>query len=324
MPAMAARPKPIPADLERLLERAREVRWNYPSSAGNPGLVSGIDAAEEWDASRDSFHEAARFLIENAADEAAVELAANVWRLWMQARDIAGGRAFLALVLDGGSRTPTRARALALYGDGLFAFWQGAREESRERNEEALEVARTVGDAEALALAHLGLSRVLLDDGEIERARSHAIQAREFARELEPSLGQAPLHLEAQAKRLAGSYDRAAALFEESLALNRRLGDEGMVAVELHNLGHVEIHRGNIDAAESYFAECARLGSDDDPYGQAMTSLNQAAIAFGRQDHDRARELLASAEPLLRDSGTEPAADDRFEIDWLRARLAEA
>jgi ATP/maltotriose-dependent transcriptional regulator MalT len=175
-----------------------------------------------------------------------------------------------------------------------------------------------------LALAHLGLSRVAIEDGDHERARSLAAKAREHARALNPALGQAPLHMHAQAIRLAGAYDQAAALFAESLELNRRLGDQGMVGVELHNLGHVEVHRGNIDAAERYFAELAKLGAEDDPYGAAMTQLNQAVVAFARGDHERAGALLARTESILAETGTEPAADDQFEIDCLRGQLAKA
>jgi tetratricopeptide (TPR) repeat protein len=323
---MAARRDISRGEAERLLALSREARWTFPSSAGNPVLVDeGAGAwVERVVPEQESFVEAARFLIENGDKEAATELAANVWRLWMMSRDIAGGRAFLAAVLDGGEGQPSRARALALYGDGLLAFWQGADDESRGRNKAALDAARAVDDPEALALAHLGLSRVAILDGEYDRARSLAAQAREFARSLDPSMGQAPLHMHAQATRLAGDYDQAAALFAESLDLNRRLGDQGMVGVEQHNLGHVEIHRGNIDVAERYFAECAELGSADDPYSAAMTHLNQAVVAFGRGDHDRAGALLASTQSILDETGTDPSSDDQFEIDWLRGQLAEA
>ena len=195
---------------------------------------------------------------------------------------------------------------------------------TRASSEASLEAARAVRDPEALALAHLGLSRVAFLDGEYDHARSLAAQAREFARTLAPAIGQAPLHMHAQGTRLTGDYDRAAALFEESLALNRGLGDLGMVGVELHNLGHVEIHRGNIDAAERYFVECEELGASDDAYGAAMTHLNRAAVAFARGESDRAETLLADAESILGETGPYPAPDDRFELDWLRGQLAEA
>jgi len=238
------------------------------------------------------------------------------------ARDPLAGRAFLATVLDGRTGEPSRARALALYGDGLLAFMVGAHDDSLARNEESLEAARAVQDPEALARAHLGLSRMAFVDGDYERARLLAAQAREFARALDPGYEQAPLHMHAQGIRLAGDYEQAAALLEGDLALNRRLGDHGMVGVELHNLGHVELHRGNIDVAERYFAECEQLGAHDDAHAVAMTHLNQAAVLFARGDNDRAVALFAEAESVLEKAGADPAPDDRFELDWPRGQLA--
>src|SRR5439155_1280011 len=77
--------------------------------------------------------------------------------------------------------------------------------------------------------------------------------------------------------RLAGDHTQAIKLYRESLALNRRLGDTRMVGVELHNIGHVEVHRGNAEAAERAFAECAEMRNREDPYDNAMTHLNAAA-----------------------------------------------
>jgi ATP/maltotriose-dependent transcriptional regulator MalT len=272
-------------------------------------------------AAGDSIVDAARFFVENGEEEAATELAANVWRLWIMSRDIDCGRAFLAEVLDRPGGQPSRARALALYGDGLLAFWQGAHEDARQRNEAALDAARASGDPEALALAHIGLDRVAFEDGDYARARDLAIQAREYARTLQPAMEQGALHRHAQATRMLGDDDRAAALFEESLEFNRRIGDQGMVAVELHNLGHVEIRRGNVDAAERYFGELADHASASDPYGVAMRDLNDAALAYGRGDQDRASALLASARSTLEQAGMEPFADDRYELDWLSERV---
>jgi hypothetical protein len=136
-------------------------------------------------------------------------------------------------------------------------------------------------------------------------------------------MGQAPLHLHAQSTRLAGGYDEAAGLFAESLALNREIGDEGMVVVELHNLGHVEIHRGNAGVAERLFAELERLSSADDPYSAAMSCLNDAVIAYSRGEGARASALLDRAESTLLEARIPAAADDRFELDWLRERLAD-
>ena len=48
-------------------------------------------------------------------------------------RDPLEGRAFLAAVLDLRDEEPSRAKALALYGDGLLAFMVGAHDDLRTR-----------------------------------------------------------------------------------------------------------------------------------------------------------------------------------------------
>ena len=106
--------------------------------------------------------------------------------------------------------------------------------------------------------------------------------------------------------------------------LNRQIEDEGMISVELFNLGHVEARRGNIDAAEHLFMEEADRIDPSDPYDDAMTRFNRAVIAFGRGDLKRAAELLHRARSTLREIGADLPSDDQAEVEWLEGRLAVA
>lgn len=294
-----------------MLDLARELEWDFPSSAGRP--LRDPARAEPLLSRRHELAGAARQL----DDEQATELAGRTWRLWMTARDIPGGREFLAPVLE--RRVDSRWGAIALYGDGVFAYWLGEDEDAWRRNEDSLRIAQDVGDVEALALAHLGLSRALLGDDAFADAREHAAAACALAETAGDAMVQGALHLHAQAARLSGDYDEAVQLFEQSLSLNRRLDAQGMVDVEHHNLGHVEIHRGNVEAAASHFAKTTHSADD---YGQAMMNLNDAQLAFARGDVERARNLLGTAEESFAVSSmARLAIDDRFELDWLRERL---
>ncbi len=120
---------------------------------------------------------------------------------------------------------------------------------------------------------------------------------------------------------MTGDYDRAAKLFEQSLDLNRKIGDQGMVLAELQNLGLVEVHRGNIDAAERYLAESEKLGSGNDPYSVAMINLYRAFVAFARGDRNGSRTLLQLAQSILKEAKIDAAPDDQFEINWLQGHL---
>ncbi|HEU0248656.1 MAG TPA: hypothetical protein VFR38_16390 [Gaiellaceae bacterium] len=302
-------------EAQRLLALVREAKLVGPDAAS---------WVERLMPERERLVEAARFLAENGEEEAASELAANVWRLWLVLGDIGEGRELLAATLDFGEGKPSRSRALALYGDGALAFRAGAQADSQNRNEAALEVARAVGDREAEALALVGLSRVAFRDGDYARVRALATEARELTRELDEATGALPLHLLAAGTRLAGDYDEAVSLYMTSLELNRRLGDSRMVGMELHNIGHVELHRGNVEAAERGFAERAEIRNLDDPYEEAMTHLNQAALAFARGEREPAGELLRRTESTLKGAGIVLDPDDAFEVDWLRDQLGKS
>jgi tetratricopeptide (TPR) repeat protein len=299
-------------DAERLVALADEVQLTGPE-------------AERWAVrlapERDALAGAVDWLMAAGRGDDAARLAAVVWRLWMRTGDLEGGRGLLARALDVAGARPTKARSLALYADGLLAFRQGRQDQSRARNEEALEVARAAGDAEAESLALVGLSRVAFRDGDNDRVRELARQARGLAAQFGGSAEVAPLHMLAAGTRLSGDYDTARLLYLESAELNRRLGDTYMVGVELHNLLHVEIHRGELGEATCLYEAVHRLRSgSSDPYDEAMDLLNRAALAAAHGEPGAA-DLLARAQRVLDDAGIALDPDDRFEVDELRRQL---
>jgi non-specific serine/threonine protein kinase len=299
-------------EAQRLAALARDARLTGPETA---------IWLERLAPKREELVEAARLLAEHGEEEAAAELAANVWRLWHLSGELAEGRELLAAALDVPEPMPSRARALALYADGALAFRAGAMSESLERNEAALAAARAVGDREAEALALVGLSRVAFREGDYARVRSLAAEARELTRDLDPAAAAAPLHMLAAGTRLAGDYDEAVELYTEGMELARRLGDNRTIGMELHNIGHIELHRGNVDAAERCFAELTAVRNQNDPYEAAMTHLNRAALAFTRGDREEAAGRLGDMQLTLDEAGIVLDPDDAFEVEWLRERL---
>jgi tetratricopeptide (TPR) repeat protein len=298
-----------------LLELGRAARLDPGPEAGS--------WAERLGPKRETLGKAVRWFVKAGEIDEAVELAAGVWRLWVRSGDVQGGRDMLAAALEPAkNRTPTRAFALACYADGLLAFRQGRQEESQVRNEAALEAAATVGNAEAEALALVGLSRVAFRAGDYKHVCSLAQRAASLVARAPENEHVMPLHMLAAGTRLDGDYERARAFYLESLDLNRRLKDEHMIAVELHNLGHVEIHRGDIAAARNYFRECTALRSgSSNPYDTAMDHLNRAALTCVEGKATEAAAALESTESILRDAGIVLDPDDRFEVDWIRDRL---
>ena len=269
---------------------------------------------------RAEFTEAACFLADHGEEQAAVELAAQVWRPWLVCGDTTGGRRLLAVALDAGPGSHSRG-----VGPGVVrrraARASAGRAGRVAGNQTALAVARAVGDREAEALALVGLSRVAFRDKDYPRVRGLAAEARQCTRDLEAGAGVTPLHMLAAGTRLTGDLDAAIELHVESLELNRRLGDRRMVGMELHNIGYLELHRGNVAAAERRFAKVAGLCDHDDPYEAAMTHLNQAALAVARGHCEPAGELLLRAQATLEGAGIVLDPDDAYEVNWLRDQI---
>src|SRR5260221_13590188 len=99
-------------EAQRLLRLSREARWRYPTSSGRPIGDADTNWVSELIAERKEFIDATQFFLEQGINEGALEIGANVWRLWILSRDISGGRAFLAPLIERSiERTASRFQA---------------------------------------------------------------------------------------------------------------------------------------------------------------------------------------------------------------------
>jgi tetratricopeptide (TPR) repeat protein len=253
-----------------------------------------------------------------------LETAAATWREWSSRGEFEAGAEAMQRALDApGADAPSVARVRVLYAAGIFAFRLGDQERSTALNEEALALARELGDVQGECEALTGLARAALRDGDYNRVVELAAGARVLAQRADDRAAEAaPLHLHAAGVRLGGDYEGARRLYLESLELNAELGNGPWQAMELHNLGWVELHRGDRDAAAARFAEREARGVGDDAYGEAWQELNRAALAVARGERDEARALFEAGTAKLSALGAVLDPDDRFEYDWLREQLA--
>lgn len=248
--------------------------------------------------------------------------AAAHWREWFSLGEFDEGAARVREALDApGADAPSVDRARVLYGAHLFAFRMG--EPSREYAQQALDLARQLGDLRGESDGLTGLARAALRDGDHEEVARLAAEGVAKARAAgDPAAEGSPLHLQAAGLRLSGDYDRAREVYLESVALADRLGDEQRKQMEFHNLGWVELHRGDVDAAARMFAERdARSGID--AYTDAWQSLNNAALALARGDSAEGARLFESGRQQLAELGVALDPDDQSEFDWLGHQLAD-
>lgn len=311
------------AEMNDLIALAAGIRWPWPTSGGTP-IREGhpdYDKAKMLVADRDKLVSAVTRLLSEGELKKAVKLAADSWRVWLVARDPAGGRAFLAPVLGNHTQLNSADHAYVLYGDGLLALWQGNAAESRASNDEALEIALDTGDQRALVLAHLGIARVEVDHGDAERAMIHVLESRLHVQDLGPEWDQAPLFIHAQVCRKMKDFESAASLFAQSVELNRQIDDRGMIMAELENLGRMEARLGSADDAGRHFAESVEVGFAIDKYRRVMMDLNDAMVEAAHRDQAKLRPLVEKIEAAMSDLDMELGWDDGGDWEWVRNSL---
>ena len=191
--------------------------------------------------------------------------AAAIWRFWLQRGHLSEGRSRLERLLSmpaAATRGPVRARALAALGG--ITYWQNDYPPTRAAYEEAVAIAREVGDPRLLASALLDLSYI-------------------------PNLEQDP--------------DRSEAILREGLARAEEAGDRVLTADFLSSIGFLEVMRSNpAGALEPFRTAIEMLRQEGAAWqlgqnlsGQGMIARTVGELAAAKRDLHEALAIFAQA-----------------------------
>ena len=154
--------------------RSRHLRWcERLARAGDPGL-SG-PGHREWlqrlEAEVDNFRAALRWsLLEPAELEAGLRLAASLVRFWFLDGGTAEGSEWLAALLADAPRSAARVEALS--ASGFLLVRRGTLRAAHPLLDEAVALARHLGDSSLLAVPLNHLGELLVQEGDLAGARS--------------------------------------------------------------------------------------------------------------------------------------------------------
>lgn len=121
---------------------------------------------------------------------------------------------------------------------------------------------------------------------------------------------------------MAGHYEEARKLYEQSIELNDGLNEPRMAAAEHRNLAYVEIRAGDLRRARELFAAARQrfAGLDYTALAPYLT-FDEATVAALDGDYTGASLKLADADREFTEQGIVPDPDDAVEIAELRSRL---
>jgi non-specific serine/threonine protein kinase len=235
------------------------------------------------------------------------------------------GRGWLAEALAAGPAELSPARARALTWCGQLEHRHGEAEVGRPRLEEAVEVARLLGDGALLCLTLRHLAMYAADPATAPALLEEAAElARAAGDKRELALALCFLGV---ARRLQGDEAAAAALCAEAVAEGRAAGDLTALTVALLTLGDLEIASVEYDAAQAQLDEALELSRLLDHHG-CMTRINRqlAQLALARGELEAARARVRASLELASLELASPASTGPVGLRplHLAARLAGA
>jgi predicted ATPase len=118
---------------------------------------------------------------------------------------------------------------------------------------------------------------------------------------------------------MQGDHAAALSFHEESLALQRKLGDEKSIAYALNNLANAAVQQGEHERAKELYLEALEIAKRrGDRHGTAFTLSHLSDVASRAGDYDGARDLFEQSVALFR------YHDDRWGMAFALSNFALA
>ncbi len=221
-----------------------------------PRFTAGPDPLDAVGTEHDNVRAALRWAIDAKDVETAMSLGATMWRFWQLRGHLAEGRRWLTeIVALQAHPDHAEAHARAIMALGSIAYWQNDYDATGRYYREALEIQRTVGDAQGLqeALYNVGFLSLL-------------------QRDPQSALG----------------------VFEESRTIAGQRSDKKGLADTAWGLAMAAIQARDWDAARRWGAECERLYEElGDLFGRGLAQFTFFQVARYTGDLPEARRLMS-------------------------------
>lgn len=257
-----------------------------------------------WLAVIEDLHEDVRLALRyyrDRGDRAALaRLAGALGWFWYQRGYESEGREWLGVARREGEPDGLM-RWRVLNALGILERIQGDLVEGSATFEEALRVARDVGDRRAVSITLNALALVAQQRGELERAFELHAESLGLAEALGDRIGTATalnnLGLLAMER---GDLESSAGYLERALTLAREIGYAKAVSAALQNLGIAMHAQDRLDRAAELFEEALELSrSAGDRRAVGVVQTNLALARHDAGDDGAARVLYAEALPAL-------------------------
>jgi predicted ATPase/DNA-binding XRE family transcriptional regulator len=253
-------------------------------------------------------------------------LAAALWPFWDEHAHYATGRRWLEAAIELGDAALASDRQRLHTGAGTLAWHQSDFARATGHHEQALALARQVGDreAEAFALNNLGVQAAELGNFDEAHARYEAGIAVAHEAGL-VNMEILALHNLAQTQRHQHDSTAAKDSMEAVLALAREHGPSWVLPNILAGLGLTETDLGDFPRAVALFHECLDLAAAKGNFGTVIDGIEGLArVAAVTEQEVEAVRLFGAVEALREALDFPLSPADRVYLEPMHHRLREA
>ena len=216
-------------------------------------------------------------------------------------------------------------RCLALFAAGQLCAFAGEHRQAEGYLQEALSIARELGDDSRIAATLQPLGIAALGMGDRAAARRYLEESLAIAQRMgnDAALSTA-LNAVAQLRRLDGDLAGAEPLYDQSIALGRRLGSPDFVAGGLLNQAMIYVARDAGHAARLALHEALAIARETNSTPTTLSVLDVAAgLAARHGEHEVAMRWFGVAQTRQDLSGLQrDSADDAFLLPLVAASRA--
>jgi predicted ATPase/class 3 adenylate cyclase len=252
---------------------------------------------DRCDAEHANLRAALRWAVDAGEAGRAQAAAGALWRFWQQRGHLAEGRRWLEEILAMPSgQAPTAARAKALTGAGGIAWWSDQKA-ARGFYDEALAIARRVGDPAGLAEALYNEAFAVAAEHDWASAARLLDESLELFRQAgdEPGVARV-LAMQVVPDAMAGAWERVVAGIEDVVAIWRRLGDRLNLAFGLVWLAFAHGRAGRPEEARAAALEALELFREVGNHtGIALAFLDLAFLLTWEGRHADAVRIAGAA-----------------------------
>jgi DNA-binding CsgD family transcriptional regulator len=263
-------------------------------------LAKGPDAAASLEAlelEHANVRSALTWLADQGDGSRLLRLSGALWPFWQEHGHFGEGRRWLEMALDLGREAPATERVGVLTGAGTMAWYQRDVPAAMRWHEQALALAREVGDRKSEAFSLINLGAQLAELGEPDRAHASYEAGLAIAREIaEPEPTVLALFNLWELDWLQGRGAEAAPRLEEALPLAREHGVDWLVPAILLGRGLMALDLRDYRQAAAFLHESLELAWGRGKVGDViatMEGLVRLAAATGQGE--RAARLFGAA-----------------------------